>query len=373
MTGRDFVRAFCLPALALWGCGSVPPPTVPPAEPAPAAPGVPSVAPAVPDLPPPPEPVLAAQRSLASLPEGLLRTRDGRLFAAKDGAEEVLVPVGEFTMGDDATGEPDEKPAHRVLLPAFLLDRHEVTNAQFARFVAETGYRTDAERQGVAHALIGGTFGSVEGADWRHLRGPGSSIEGMERHPVVLVSWNDAKAYGDWAGRRLPTEAEFERALRAGVEGGKYPWGDGEDPPGRPGNFCDETAKAKLPGWGHIVEGYDDGYERTSPAGSFPQNPLGLFDLSGNAWEWCSDWYGADCYGRSPVRDPRGPESGSSRILRGGGWDADRFGLRCSCRDKANPAVRNVYEGFRAAGSLPQGGDGRGITPRDSTGGGMIR
>jgi len=214
-----------------------------------AAPG--SDSPAVPGLPPPSEPVLAAQRALDPLPERLLRSENGRIVSAIDGAEMVLVPEGEFAMGadpDDPEARPDEFPAHRVFVSAFLMDRHEVTNGQFARFVAATGYRTDAERTGKGWAPIDETWSEVAGADWRHPGGPATSIERMDAHPVVAVSWGDAEAYCEWAGRRLPTEAEFEKALRGGTPGRKYPWGDGLSPTGLPGNFADAAARRARPG-----------------------------------------------------------------------------------------------------------------------------
>lgn len=314
-------------------------------------------------LPPPSEPVLAAQKALPLVPGALVRTGDGRLFSTKDGAELVLVPQegfsafsrdvdlaieGEFTMGDDSSTEADEKPAHRVSLSVYFLDRHEVTNAQFARFVAETGYRTDAEEQGTAHALVGDSFVDIQGADWRHPGGPGTSIEGMDAHPVVLVSWNDAKGYCDWAGRRLPTEAEFERALRAGSEGARYPWENGDVPPRGFANLSDETAKRAHGKW-VAIPGYEDGFAGTAPVGSFPQNDLGLFDVCGNVWEWCADWYGPYVGGPSPTWNPRGTDTGERRVYRGGGWDCDLFGARCSCRDNGKPGLRLPYLGFRAA------------------------
>lgn len=329
-------------------------------------PGRTAVTPAVPNLPPLPESVLADQIALATLPVGFVRTEDGRIYCEKDGAEMVLVPwegftefsktldpviEGVFVMGDDSSTEADEKPAHCVSLSRCLLDRHEVTNAQFAKFVAETGYRTDAEEQGVAHALVGDSFIDIKGADWRHPGGPGTSVDGLDSHPVVLVSWNDARAYGEWAGRRLPTEAEFERVLRGGVHAAKYPWGDGEVPPPASVNLSDEAAKRAHGKWVGIP-GYEDGFAGTAPVGTFPQNAFGLFDVSGNVWEWCSDWYSPDYYGRTPALDPTGDYSGVRRVYRGGGWDCDLFGARCSCRNSGKPGLRLPYLGFRAAMDL---------------------
>ncbi len=325
-----------------------PPPPEPPVE------DVLPVPPAVPDLPPPPEGVLAAQRALAALPPGFKRSPLGRIQCERDGAEMVLVPAGAFSMGSDEYD--NEKPVHVVTLSAFLVDRHEVTNAQFAKFVQATGWKTDAEtdRERRGHTLVGDRWGEVRGADWRHPEGPRSSLGGREGHPVSLVSWNDAKAYCAWAGRRLPTEAEFERCLRGGVEGARWPWGEAETPAGRPGNFADLAARAAHPSW-VVVPGYGDGHERASAAGACDPNPLGLFDVSGNVSEWCADWYASDAYATAPSSgaDPRGPESGLSRVLRGGSWADGPDALRCALRLSYAPHVRSVRNGFRGAVAVP--------------------
>ncbi len=243
----------------------------------------------VPALPAPPKNVLAHQMALAAPPPGVRIDADGRLVCDKDGSEMVLVLETEFTMGSDGGGL-DERPPHVVRVSAFLMDRHEVTNAQFAQFVAETAYVTDAEKGDGGYALHRDSW--ARGADWRHPLGPGSSFEGRESHPVVLVSWNDAQAYAQWAGRRLPTEAEFERCLRGGTEGATYPWGEQASPFPMYGNYGDDALKAAHPGAkiaGHTIKQYDDGFARTSPVGRFTQSRLGLFDVSGNVWEWCSD------------------------------------------------------------------------------------
>jgi len=345
-TGAHVLRVM---GLVAWGCSSAP-------EPEASAPGAGSFAPAVPDLPPPPEFVLAAQWALPTLPDGFLRNGDGRIYSEKDGAEMVLVPAGEFTMGDDSSDEPNERPAHRVFVSQLLVDRHEVTNAQFARFVRATGYRTDAEKEGKGFALIGDDWAKVAGADWKHPEGPGTSIRGLDAIPVVLVSWNDSRAYGDWVGRRLPTEAELERCLRGGMEAKRYPWGDADTPSGKPGNYADEALQRKHPSFTRPIAGYDDGIERTSRAGAFEQCTLGLFDVSGNVWEWCSDAYSSvyyDTLSGSVARDPQGPSSSSSRVLRGGSWRSGPFTLRCACRFSTEPADRAGHIGFRTVRSLP--------------------
>jgi formylglycine-generating enzyme required for sulfatase activity len=255
----------------------------------------------------------------------------------------VWVPGGEFTMGtDDRIGWADERPAHRVRVDGFWMDETDVTNAQFAAFVEATGYVTTAERPvdaweilrqlppGTAappkENLVPGslvflpTSGPVRtagpgvhrqwwrwtpGANWRHPEGPGSSIEGREDHPVVHVSWHDAVAYAKWAGKRLPTEAQWEFAARGGLEGKTYAWGDEAFSEKEPqcncwqGEFPNKnTAK--------------DGYERTSPVKAFAPNGFGLYDMTGNVWQWCSDWYDVALYreraGQGVVVNPTGPE-----------------------------------------------------------------
>ncbi len=327
-----------------------PEPVAPPAPPAPTPPAPtpppPPVGAAVPGLEPPPEDAVRAQKALAALPEGLERRPDGRIFSRKDGAELVLLPAGEFARG--GLEKPEERPVRTIFVSAFLMDRHEVTNGQFARFVRETGHRTDAEKDGKGDTLVGDTLREVAGADWAHPTGPSSSIEGMDVHPVVLVSWNDAKAYADWAGRRLPTEAEFEKALRGGLSGMEWPWGKGPTPNGKFANYSDGTGKAKHRGWS-IVPGYSDGFEHSSPAGSFAPNAFGLFDVAGNAWEWCADWFDPHGYAGSPERDPRGPSSGTLRVVRGGGWFGAPAYLRAAYRERKDPADRDVVRGFRLA------------------------
>jgi formylglycine-generating enzyme required for sulfatase activity len=204
----------------------------------------------------------------------------------------------------------------------------------------------------------------MKGADWRHPLGPGSDLEGKERHPVVQVSWNDAVAYCEWAGLRLPREAEWEYAARGGNTGlnGKprfiFVWGD-ELPKGqgRYGNFADESAKKQFPNW-FIFEGYDDGYVYTSPVGSFEPNGYGLYDMAGNVWEWCFDWfdenYYVECERQGLIRNPTGPARGSMRVLRGGSWYDYPADVRVARRDWVDPRSRYDNAGFRCAMTPPQ-------------------
>jgi formylglycine-generating enzyme required for sulfatase activity len=268
--------------------------------------------------------------------------------ASADGAPPGMtwIPPGEFWMGSEDPQAPDARPVHRVALAGFWMDTTEVTNAAFERFVEATHYVTDAERKlegalpGAAAAeltpgavvfapLAGGVsladarawWRWLPGASWRHPEGPGSTLKGRSRHPVVLVSWTDATAYARWAGKRLPTEAEWEYAARGGRERGRYVWGDEARPGGRwPANVWQ----------GHFPDhdSAEDGFHGTAPVASFPANGFGLYDMAGNVWEWCADWYRPDYYAVSPLRSPRGPDAGDDpaepgvpkRSMRGGSW-----------------------------------------------------
>jgi formylglycine-generating enzyme required for sulfatase activity len=198
-----------------------------------------------------------------------------------DGALLVFVPAGEFTMGSD-DGNSDEQPAHTVYLDAFAIDRTEVTNAQYARCVQAGACRPPGSSSSYTRANY---FADPRYAD----------------HPVIYVSWDDARAYCAWAGRRLPTEAEWEKAAR-GTDGRTYPWGDEWD-----------ASKANTS---------EAGPGDTTPVGAYPQgaSPYGALDMAGNVWEWVADWYGEDYYRESPGENPLGPASGTNRVVRGGSW-----------------------------------------------------
>jgi len=227
----------------------------------------------------------------------------------------VSIPGGTYAMGTDH-GMPFEGPVHRVTVHAFWMDRCAVTNREFARFVAATGHRTESEKQGWS-----GVFDTkahewrpVKGADWRHPEGPASSIDGRQDEPVVHVSWDDAVAYARWAGKRLPTEAEFEWAARGGRTGAEYAWGDTLRPGGRD---MANTWQGEFP----THDEGTDGYRRVAPVGRFPPNGYGLFDIAGNVWEWTSDWFSEDYFRTaSGAVDPTGPESGTEKAIRGGSW-----------------------------------------------------
>ncbi len=270
----------------------------------------------------------------------------------KDAMTVLFIPAGNFLLGSsdqDAAAQEDEKPQQTIALDAFWIDQTEVTVAQFQDFVNATGYVTDAEKGCCAgdFAKIGGMVFAPDprlttNASWRLPEG-GGAPEALPRRPVVQVSWNDAQAYCAWAGRRLPTEAEWDKAAR-GVEGLVYPWGEMFD--GRKTNYCDAQCGVA---WRDAV--YDDGHSRTSNVGNFVDGagPFGLLDASGNVREWVQDFYDFRGYYRYPEANPRGPESGEGHVLRGGSWldTADR--VRASARAFLPPDGRDDVTGFRCA------------------------
>jgi formylglycine-generating enzyme len=243
----------------------------------------------------------------------------------------VRIPGGSFRMGNprgDGYPADGEGPVHEVTLDPFWMDATAVTNARFAAFVDATGYRTEAESFGwsfVFHAFLpedlrnapapvdAPWWRQVFGADWRHPEGPHSDITGRLDHPVVHISWNDAQAFCAWAGTRLPTEAEWEFAARGGREGAPFPWGDELEPDGEhrmnvwQGDFPVHNTMA-------------DGFAGTAPVISFQPNAYRLFNMTGNVWEWCADWFSPNAYRRGAVSNPTGPDRGSAKVMRGGSY-----------------------------------------------------
>lgn len=281
----------------------------------------------------------------------------------------VLVPGGTFWMGinDDEMDRVIEdcktelkkdattckgwalsaQPRHQVTLDPFFLDPYEVTNQQFEQFVQATGYQTTAEKKGTAEVWIDGQgWQETKEATWRRPEaGPDVFASDRADHPVVNVSWHDAEAYCRWVGKRLPTEAEFEYATRAGTQT-TYWWGNFSPGTRQVVNVADESAKTHLP---VIVAGYDDGYLTTAPVGSYEANPYGLFDMTGNVTEWTADWSDGFYYRKSPDRNPTGPSSGEHRIIRGGGWNDASYRIRPTVRIGWLPTDRNTKTGFRCA------------------------
>jgi formylglycine-generating enzyme required for sulfatase activity/serine/threonine protein kinase len=240
-----------------------------------------------------------------------------------DDAILVCVPIGEFVMGSE-NGDLNETPVHNVFLDAFWIDQNEVTNDQFKRFAQETGYLTDAEKSG-------------SDINWQFPSGPSSSIADLGNHPVVKISWNDAQAYCAWAGRQLPTEAQWEKAARSNDQR-TYPWGNTE-------------ASASLLN----VDQPGDGYERTAPVGSFPLgiSPYGALDMSGNVWEWVTDWYEPDYSSADSVTNPTGPDVGENHVIRGGSWFNSSPNARTTKRDFLNPLDSDDKLGFRCVFPAP--------------------
>lgn len=230
----------------------------------------------------------------------------------RDGATMVLILAGEFIMGSQARkGPSNEFPQHEIYLDAYYINKYDVTNQEFAKFVNKTGY-------------------SAEGS-WRDY-----AKMGREKHPVIDVSWNDALAYCKWAGGRLPTEAEWEKAAR-GAGGEEYPWGwifDGEE--------CNWFKGPAVSGMADIYMG-----RGTTPVDSFPSgaSPYGCLDMAGNVCQWCNDWYDKAYYHNSPSKNPKGPSNGKCRVYRGGSWFNEAYYLRCAYR-----AWRSPYHGLKVIG-----------------------
>lgn len=251
-----------------------------------------------------------------ALPEGVTPIPGGSEFvAAKDGSKMVLVPAGPFRMGSDK-GDGDERPVHEVKVSAFLIDVNPVTNGQYKKFCDETGQAAPAPPNFDANYFLG-----------------------KPRYPVVNVSYHDARAYAKWAGRRLPTEAEWEKAAR-GTDERMYPWGN--EPP---------TPSAALANF----DGDADGFAETSPVGSFPNgaSPYGVLDMAGNVWQWVIDPYDSGFYRKSPPADPDGPASGSTVVLRGGAFTSKAGDVRSANRYSKDPDEIQRNAGFRTVADLP--------------------
>ncbi len=289
--------------------------------------------------------------------------------AGSHGIAQCAVPAGTYVMGDahgDGKAGDGETPVHAVELDGFDIDATSVTNADWAAFVDATGHVTEAESFGtsaVFHLLLAAEpedvvsraprtpwwFG-VRGADWRHPGGRRSSIDGLDDHPVVHVSWNDAQAYCDWAGRRLPTEAEWEAASRGGVEGARYPWGDVLAARDEAGEWPCNIWQGSFPG----ANTQEDGWLATAPVRTYRPNGYGVWQSVGNVWEWCADWFDPGYYARSPLRGPQGPGVGSAKVLRGGSYlchDSYCNRYRNAARSSNTPDSSMGNAGFRTVSS----------------------
>ena len=292
------------------------------------------------------------------------------------------IPGGKFTMGSDSSlAREDEGPEHIVEVRGFWMDETEVTNAQFREFVEASGYVTRAEKVPQLEEFPEEVRGMIDptdlkpgannfkpcdavnlqqhlqwweykhGANWRHPDGPESSIEGKDDYPVVCITWDDAVAYAKWAGKRLPTEAEWEFAARGGLKGQDYVWGSEMSPDGK---WMTNIYQGDFP----RNDSGEDGYAGASPVKSYPANGYGLYDMSGNVWEFVQDWYKKDYYQWSPVKDPKGPRSSDDRhggtepnkVIRGGSFlcnDCYCSGYRPSARQTTTLDSSSNHTGFR--------------------------
>ena len=283
--------------------------------------------------------------------------------ASKVGAEFVRLGRATFLMGtDSADGYPDdgEGPMHEVALGPFEIDRRAVSNRRFAAFVEATGHQTEAERFGWSFVFGGFLpddfpptravasapwWRQVEEADWRHPDGPQSDLTGRENHPVVHVSWVDAQSYCNWAGKKLPTEAEWEFAARGGLESQAFPWGNELEPEGGhmmnvwQGSFPDANSLG-------------DGYFGTCPVDAFDPNAYGLLNTTGNVWEWTGDWFHASFRPRDKRTDPAGPPNGTNKVQKGGSYLCHHSycrRYRVAARQGNTPDSSTGNLGFRCA------------------------
>ena len=311
----------------------------------------------------------------AMLKASLVTTDSSSTSANGSTKDMVLIKGGNFQMG--SSDFSDSKPLHKVEVNSFYMDVHEVTNAQFAAFVKATGYITVAEQKlnpadypGVpADKLVPGSavfsppghavsledpmqwWSYVAGASWKHPKGPNTSIAGKDNEPVTQVSYTDAVAYCKWAGKRLPTEAEWEYAARSGKHFDKYYWGNDLKPGGK---YVANIFQGSFP-WKNLKE---DGYTEIAPVKSFPPNGFGLYDMDGNVWEWCNDFYRPDYYASSPAKNPQGPKDSYDpdepntvkHVQRGGSFlCSDEYCIRYKAgsrgKGEVNSASNNL--GFR--------------------------
>ena len=277
----------------------------------------------------------------------------------------VSLPGGTFWMGSQDRSFPadGEGPVREITVDPFWIDATAVTNAQFSEFVADTGYQTEAERfqwsfvfagflphdHPPTRAVAAATWWrQVMGASWRHPEGPHSHVDDRLDHPAVHLSWGDAVAYADWIGKRLPTEAEWEYAARGGRHQTRYPWGDKLHPNRQ--HMCN-IWQGKFPTKNTLL----DGYEGTCPVRAFPPNDFGLFNIVGNVWEWCSDWFSPTFHVTGPRVNPQGPSSGTHKVVKGGSYMCHKSycnRYRLGARTANTPDSATGHMGFRLVRSI---------------------
>ena len=301
-----------------------------------------------------------AQQTMNRTPTQTVKrpTREGMVYLAG----------GEFLMGtfsNEGFPTDGEGPVRKITVSPFYIDPCTVTNREFAEFVSSTGYKTEAERFGwsfvfygllseeqykKAERVVQGVpwWVPISNAIWSQPEGPGSTIEDRMDHPVVHISWNDANAYCEWAGKRLPTEAEWEYAARGGLVQKRFPWGDDLLIDGQ--HQCN-IWQGEFPKQNTI----EDGYEGTAPAKSFAPNDYGLYNMSGNVWEWCADWFSRSVHTRGGRNNPKGPRKGLEKVLKGGSYlchesYCNRY--RVAARTKNTPDSSTGHGGFRCAADV---------------------
>ena len=266
--------------------------------------------------------------------------------------ETVLIPGGIFQMGSD-NGDSDEKPIHTVTLDSFFMGKYEVTNAQFCQFLNEKGNQSHDTTEWIK-------LGGIWNAEKSRLIQNGSQFSvapGFDNYPIIFISWDAAVAYCQWLSNktgkayRLPTEAEWEFAAGNGSSHTKYSWGNSDPSASRGGNVADEALKKNFPKW-DIFPGYNDGFVYNAPVGSFAANDFGLYDMTGNVWEWCSDWYGG--YASTNDLNPVGVLSGTKKVIRGGGWLGSPEACHVTDRYSDTRDHRGHSMGFRVAMALHQ-------------------
>ena len=283
--------------------------------------------------------------------------------SAGDTANMVKLEGGRFLMGSedaDIVAADGEGPVRPVTIDPFYLDRYPVTNQEFGRFIAATDYQTEAQRFGWSFVFKGhlppvpdtpehpvglSWWYKIDGADWSHPEGPDSSVRTREQYPVVHVSWNDAAAFAQWAGKRLPTETEWEFAARGGLEAKRFPWGDDLTPEGR--HLCN-IWQGEFPD----VDLAEDGYSAPAPVDAFQPNGFGLYSITGNTWEWSADWFSPDYHLYATRLNPVGPAHGQARSMRGGSYlchasYCNRY--RVAARTSNTPDSSTTNIGFRCA------------------------